>query len=60
MFYRNTYKNWETVQRLACHYDLFSQMKVLSKRMFFCSIAASGTLREDEVVFIVAGDINSP
>jgi hypothetical protein len=40
MFYSSTYKNWETVQWLTCHYDLFSQIvyvKIgMSKPTFFC------------------------
>jgi len=40
IFYSSTYKNWENVQWLACHYDLFSQIvyvkKAMSKQIFFC------------------------
>ena len=31
MFYSNIYKNWETVLRLVCHYDLLGQGYVFSR-----------------------------
>jgi len=46
-------QNWEGAQWLTCHYDVFGQtmcLKTMSKWMFFCVNAASGTWREDTCI----------